>query len=467
MSFARTSILILALAVLTGASALAQPAITWIDDVKITDMSEDGHVVTGFVAANLDVFRWTAAQGLVNLGGTTAHLGIGAGEPRVSADGRCISATIPAADSLSITAGLWVQDQGWQGVPLPAEGISVDNNLGASWGLSGDGSTVVGLFWLPPARAHAFSWDASSGPVDLGSQGGDSRANAASRNGRVIAGWSADPDNGSWQPTVWDDGVMTVLDSTEASAQCDDVSPDGTIIAGMSGNPDTGQSEATLFFRDAGEPTGWAAVRLGVLPGTSPTSGRSQALRTNVDGTVVVGLNYYTSFSIDFFVWTPTYGMMLAKDYFALLGVPLPSTFRLQNVTALSDDGRYLAGYGYDLYTPSTTQSFVIDRGGVAPVQGVQAPAGFRLEPNVPNPFNPTTTIALVLDRPGTAVVAVHDARGRRVRTLQDGYLAAGRHLLTWDGRDAAGRPAASGIYFAVARDGEGGVQMRRMMLVK
>ncbi len=41
----------------------------------------------------------------------------------------------------------------------------------------------------------------------------------------------------------------------------------------------------------------------------------------------------------------------------------------------------------------------------------------------------------------------VHDARGRVVCTLLDGPAAAGRHDLTWTGRDDAGRRVAAGVY--------------------
>jgi len=38
---------------------------------------------------------------------------------------------------------------------------------------------------------------------------------------------------------------------------------------------------------------------------------------------------------------------------------------------------------------------------------------------------------------------------GRRVRALATGLMEAGPHEATWDGRDDAGQPAASGLYFA------------------
>ena len=43
--------------------------------------------------------------------------------------------------------------------------------------------------------------------------------------------------------------------------------------------------------------------------------------------------------------------------------------------------------------------------------------------------------------------LAVYGLDGRRVRTVLDAVLPAGRHTVRWDGRDHAGRAAASGTY--------------------
>ena len=71
------------------------------------------------------------------------------------------------------------------------------------------------------------------------------------------------------------------------------------------------------------------------------------------------------------------------------------------------------------------------------------------LRPASPNPFNPCTTVRFEL--PGAAHVrlAIHDVRGRLVRTLADTDLPGGFHGFAWDGRDAHGNAVASGIYFA------------------
>jgi len=76
-----------------------------------------------------------------------------------------------------------------------------------------------------------------------------------------------------------------------------------------------------------------------------------------------------------------------------------------------------------------------------------RAPLG-RLLKNYPNPFNPRTTVEFTLSRDARATLHVYDVQGRMVRTLLDSHVAAGRHSITWDGKDEVGLPAASGVYF-------------------
>jgi len=65
-----------------------------------------------------------------------------------------------------------------------------------------------------------------------------------------------------------------------------------------------------------------------------------------------------------------------------------------------------------------------------------------------PNPFNPATQIVFDLERTGPVEVGIFDVRGQRVATLERGTLQRGRHSLTWQGLDDAGRAMASGVYF-------------------
>jgi hypothetical protein len=99
----------------------------------------------------------------------------------------------------------------------------------------------------------------------------------------------------------------------------------------------------------------------------------------------------------------------------------------------------------------TATYELVISVGGSAvdaPV--VEAPpTAFALSAPRPNPFGGETQLRFdVPANGGGALVAVFDLQGRKVKTLAEGERPAGRHTLTWDGRDAGGRKVAAGVYF-------------------
>ena len=71
-----------------------------------------------------------------------------------------------------------------------------------------------------------------------------------------------------------------------------------------------------------------------------------------------------------------------------------------------------------------------------------------RLGLATPNPFNPATSVELLMPLGGgDASLRIFDALGRTVRLLHDGHLPAGVSTLRWDGRDDRGRDLPSGTY--------------------
>jgi hypothetical protein len=59
-----------------------------------------------------------------------------------------------------------------------------------------------------------------------------------------------------------------------------------------------------------------------------------------------------------------------------------------------------------------------------------------------------TARVWFTVPSPGRATLVLFDARGRRVVTLADRDVAAGRHESRWDGRDGAGRRVSPGVYW-------------------
>jgi flagellar hook assembly protein FlgD len=93
-------------------------------------------------------------------------------------------------------------------------------------------------------------------------------------------------------------------------------------------------------------------------------------------------------------------------------------------------------------------------------------PTKFALSVPRPNPFGSSTAIELAVPAgQGKANVSVYDLQGRLIAGLAD-EAAPGRHLLTWDGRDSAGRNVAAGVYF-VRLEGHGAKETRKITLLR
>ena len=74
--------------------------------------------------------------------------------------------------------------------------------------------------------------------------------------------------------------------------------------------------------------------------------------------------------------------------------------------------------------------------------------ANCRVWPNVPNPFNPTTSFRFEIPAGSRVKVDIMNVQGRKVVTLADKNFAAGFHVLHWNGTDQDNQPVASGTYF-------------------
>ncbi|MBK8167753.1 MAG: hypothetical protein IPK64_17540 [bacterium] len=103
---------------------------------------------------------------------------------------------------------------------------------------------------------------------------------------------------------------------------------------------------------------------------------------------------------------------------------------------------------------------------GPAHLAAAPLPATARLFQNEPNPFNPETVIRFELPQAGQARLAVHDPRGALVAVLLDADLPAGASQATWDGVDAAGRDAPSGMYL-VRLETAAGVRVVKVTLAR
>lgn len=358
-----------ALALAVAAAPLLAGADTWRIlqhvDGSLTSLAADGRSAAGLAMDNFEAIRWTPREGVQRLGrGTWEALGQRSGTPRISEDGSVVSATILSDDGSHATAGRWTAAGGWKTLapPLPAGGGIVDNEDCSAFGQSGDGQIVTGLFWLSGSfSARAMAWSAAAGMVDLGSSGRSSRADAGSRDGRVLVGWDEHPSFGNRRAAVWVDGVLTVLDDSDWPSEASAVNADGTVIVGYSGNPADFQTYATMWSWNGG---GWTKTLLGVFTKRGAT-GFAYASGVSADGRIVVGgarPDGMSPRSVGF-VWTAEGGFVDASDYLKAGGARLNPLQPVIGIGAISADGSTLAVVTQALVAPWTTRTLIARRG--------------------------------------------------------------------------------------------------------
>jgi len=93
-------------------------------------------------------------------------------------------------------------------------------------------------------------------------------------------------------------------------------------------------------------------------------------------------------------------------------------------------------------------------------------PAKAQLHDCYPNPFNPQTLISFDMPAAGNARLEIYSLAGKRVATLVNGEVGAGRNEEVWYGKDDEGRPVPSGVYFYKLETREFR-ESKRMVLLK
>lgn len=81
-----------------------------------------------------------------------------------------------------------------------------------------------------------------------------------------------------------------------------------------------------------------------------------------------------------------------------------------------------------------------------------EMPNRFRLYPNYPNPFNPSTTIAYEIPKPSQVEILIFDITGRLVRHLARSEQQPGYYHVVWNGKNDSGVEVPSGQYFLLMK---------------
>jgi probable HAF family extracellular repeat protein len=300
-------------------------------------VSADGLIVVGASesAVGRQAFLWTTTQGMVGLGtfsgGNYPSHATGVANAGLVV-GYGSSGRFPVATTWTAATGMVESNTGL---------------FGYLYGISADGSTIVGPTWVGPT-VEAARYTATDGLVPLGQLPGNpisggSDANATSADGSVIVGY------GYVAPSVthafrWTAAAGMVdlgdLPGGLESSLAYSVSADGSTVVGQANTDFDTQSEAFRWT------TGSGMQGLGFLPGSAFTVANG----VSGDGSVIVGASYTKPYQeAQAFIWTAGTGMQLLSDVLVSQGADNLAGWTLVAADAISADGRVVVGTAFPI----------------------------------------------------------------------------------------------------------------------
>ncbi len=402
----------------------------------------------------------------------------------VSADGRFVVGTATDAHG-RLHAVRWQIDwnaERWDWVTIEDLGTADGLHSGAA-DVSADGSVVVGTVAYPDESVRAFRWHAATGEMKvLGTLGGPgSTARAVSADGRFMVGW-AENSEGHRRPFRYDamTGEMQDLGTLGGpGGWANDISADGRLVVGMAQDSveryraflwdattramqrlEVGAEEVATISPDGRYVGGFITEGRSVFPPLyvrfavlfDLLTERRAVLDTlseyvnylyepgdiSSEGNLVVGWarnNFIYPPHQVAVLWRPWTGIEELNDTYADL---LQDGSSLSTASAVSPDGRYILGQGYNAAT-GRNEAYLLDTGISTAVEEA-APVAVRL--------------------------VVYDLLGRSVRTLLEGPLSVGTHEVVWDGRSDAGVRLPAGLYL-LRLEANGQTQTRTITIVR
>jgi probable HAF family extracellular repeat protein len=331
------------------------------------DVSGNGTVVVGLSETASGVtraFRWTAAEGVQDLVPSDSNLSIAYG---VSADGSTVVGYMLPSLGGSFRAFRWRADTGLQEFSLlPLPGYTAGTVALAT---SADGSLVVRYGVHRRGYKRAFYWNQQNGmrvimPFPNADIVYHNSANGVSLDGRYVVGFADTTASDDSQihrvGFLWTEegGILALNGLPTTSLYFERSAANAVSLDGMV--VVAGVLTETLGWHigrwTAG--TNWIVTPVGDV-------NRSEATDVSANGKVVVGWTRVSTPDISHAVrWTEEKGVEDLNVVYA----PLLQGVILQKAEGISPDGRYIVGQAF-LPSENTYRGFLLDTGESQPVE--------------------------------------------------------------------------------------------------
>jgi hypothetical protein len=283
-------------------------------------------------------FIWSESSGRVNLGsGYTEAFGVS--DNGVVAGTYLDSTLLDPYGKPTMRAGYFEHNQ-WNALPGYPSYPPLDSmTYTVGYGISGDGTMIVGMHWVPGYKAEAVYWDSQRDIHLLGrTGGGSSRANdvAVTDTGFVIVGWDGLVNGPGRRAFYWDPTphFMGGYEPSYPDGQCEGLNSDGSKIVG-------GSVGAPFVWTQA---TGMKWITTDYLNYASYAKDISD--NDIVVGYVSIGVGNYQAF-----IKRPEWNdIMLLKNYMVdSLGITEAADWLYSFANSISADGLTIVGTAYPL----------------------------------------------------------------------------------------------------------------------